>query len=912
MSKLSRTLAVFMLMAAVSAQAAAPGAPRIQPSVPAGFKEIPYTEKRPLPEFNDTEKTFGFMLFSRSIMQPVYKVSIPRASERIEDVSAFAAQGEYEPVTFSIYPLRDIKNMRVQVSDLRSGENVIGQKDLDLRLVTEWKIRYPNYSSKDTYQQMPELLEAVTVNSFSKGECQRYWLKVHVPQAAGPGIYTGCFTISDDAAQKTVLLPIKLRVLGYKLLQDPAKRYSVYYYQNDQLLREMPDELLKQALKNDYASMREYGIDTIPTMTVSTRKGKDGALEVYIPRPEAIDTMLSLGFTGPIPLIGGIPEFYRKHVPGGKIGSHWAIDKLPANDAVYQEIEEAFRKLRLECEAKGWPELICCPLDEVAPSSADFSAKVFAAIRKSGMKTYITKDPMAADAVVYRKLDAVDAWCSQPFAMPYEKIIADKRYEYWSYPNHVAGEIKDRVTMQKGGRMTYGFGFWRSGYTLLVPWMWRWTTCKADQFDYLRGSHSGCGNRIDEQGNIIPAVYWECFREGKDDLRYLYTLQQAVYERKNAQDPACRALVSQGQALIRHLWDSIVPREKYLSSNMWTDEQFTVARWQLADLTDKLLKFPAANKGIAPSVMADTSKPAAVKADIFAIAAKDGVLERFDLDGGNFSKWRPVNKEVTAQVIKSTDLSPERRVLSMTVNVDHKLDGGGEDGRYPVGWPRIRREFTPDELNLNDYDYLTFNVKIDSDRDEVADDFTPFAVNFSSYEGSKYDLSMDLGDRQRTWLPVRVSVTDIIKNSNCDRQKWNHLKGLQLVIAEAKYKDGTRLQFDLDQIALVKVKHPVIEDVECADTVLLPAKYLPVGVTGMGMSGSVLNDGYQLVVKLSDKSGKMLTSKTAGLNPEDNVVLNIEGIAAGQYRLDAMITDKTGKTVSSRNKNIEATAGFLN
>ncbi|MFA7231253.1 MAG: glycoside hydrolase domain-containing protein, partial [Victivallaceae bacterium] len=520
MLSLKGKLVVALMLAGASVafvQAREPGAPRIRPSVPAGFKEIPYSEKRSLPEFSDAEKSLGLMLFARPITQPVYNVSIPLASERVTEVSAFATQGEYEPVTFSIYPLRDSKNLRVKVSELRCGESVIGQKDLDLRLVTEWNIRYPNYSSKGTFQKMPELLEAVTVNSFSKGQCQRYWLKVHVPQDAKAGVYTGSFTISDDASKTPLILPVKFRVLGYKLLRDPNKQYSVYNYQNDRLLREMPAEHLNKVLKNDYASMVEYGIDTMPTMTLSARKGNDGTLELYIPRQEAIDSLLAMGIKGPIPLIGGMWEFYKKYVPGGKISSHWTVDKFPENDAIYQEIEQAFRKLRLEGEAKGWPEFICCPMDEVSPASAEFSAKVFAAIRKSGMKTYITKDPTAADATVYRKYDAIDAWCSQPFAMPYEKVVKDKRYEYWTYPNHVAGEIKDRVTMQKGGRMTYGFGLWRSGYTLVVPWKWRWTTCNADQFDYLRDSKtSGCGNRIDEQGNIIPAIYWECFREGRD------------------------------------------------------------------------------------------------------------------------------------------------------------------------------------------------------------------------------------------------------------------------------------------------------------------------------------------------------------------------------------------------------------
>ena len=57
--------------------------------------------------------------------------------------------------------------------------------------------------------------------------------------------------------------------------------------------------------------------------------------------------------------------------------------------------------------------------------------------------------------------------------------------------------------------MTYGFGCWRSGYTTLIPWHWAWTM-RPDPFDYLRTTSSGAGQRIDENGEVIPAVYWEC------------------------------------------------------------------------------------------------------------------------------------------------------------------------------------------------------------------------------------------------------------------------------------------------------------------------------------------------------------------------------------------------------------------
>jgi hypothetical protein len=154
------------------------------------------------------------------------------------------------------------------------------------------------------------------------------------------------------------------------------------------------------------------------------------------------------------------------------------------SDECYEQIKQAFETFVKECKAKQWPEFYCCPIDEVAALRKEFGSKVFQAVRDAGMKTYITKDPVAADAADAADYKAiVDAWCSQPYSVPYDKITKQNRYEYWSYPNHNAGEIKDRSTMCKGGRMTYGYGFWRSGFNTLVPWHWSWVM-KLNQFDY--------------------------------------------------------------------------------------------------------------------------------------------------------------------------------------------------------------------------------------------------------------------------------------------------------------------------------------------------------------------------------------------------------------------------------------------
>lgn len=140
-------------------------------SVPEGFTEIPYREDHLPPAATDLEKQQGFILYSRPITQAVHHVSIPRETERIDELSAFATPGEPEPVNFAIYALRDLEDFRVEISSLKSDDGQeIPAANLDLRLVTEYPIDFPAYTSPrttKTYRMTPELLERVTVGFYS-------------------------------------------------------------------------------------------------------------------------------------------------------------------------------------------------------------------------------------------------------------------------------------------------------------------------------------------------------------------------------------------------------------------------------------------------------------------------------------------------------------------------------------------------------------------------------------------------------------------------------------------------------------------------------------------------------------------------------------------------------------------------
>lgn len=880
---------------------------RLQPTVPDGAKEIPFDENAPEPVLTEPEKQRGYLLFQRPLTESVYPNTHPLPHERLEALVVFAAPGEFEPVTFALYPVRPLQNLKVRVLSLTSPSGEIPASRIDVSLATYWNVGYPAYTTLNTYRRVPELLEQVTVHTSPAGECQWYWLTVHVPDDAKPGLYRGTVAVWDDGFGQAVEIPLALRVLGFRLQKDPRKHLSVYFYARNKVLYKGRDEaFIRQAADKDYQAMVNYGLDMLPTLYLGCEDGK----RIVLSEAGELERMLAAGLKGPAPVTADnvIARIYRDTTPGGKRENHWRVNPMPP-PAFYDRVTELFRTFEMERGAKGWPEFICCPIDEVDASCKEFGAKVYAAVKAAGLRTYATKDPIGADAADYAPY--LDVWCSQPYSVPYDRIVSQNRYEYWCYPNHNACEIKDRRTMCKGGRMTYGFGFWRSGYTTLIPWHWSWPS-DPDPFDYLRGRYSGCGQRVDDDGEVIPAVYWSCFREGYDDARYLYTLQQAIVEREGSKDPACLAAVSEGRRLLQETWDAISVQPKYLADGMWPSEEFDAVRWCLAAQTVRLLEYPATGKAIAPSVLvAASARPrlAAETPSPYETAERAGSLETLDL-GGSFAGWKSGTAEGKTEVAE-----PARHAgkigLRWTVGIDHKNDGG-EGGKYPVGWPRVGRDFKPGELDMSRYDTLAFWIRIDSNRDEVADDHTPVGLVISSH-GKKtalYETTVDLGGEQRVWVPLRFPVKQMMSAAEAGAEPWKSVSRVQLYVSEHDYAHRTRLIFDVGEVSLLRLTTPVIGGIDAPRHVLLPRRTLAFAFDIIG-TGNVAKGSYTVAATLEGAGGTVRAEARQDLSAPHRIALTLPTIEPGAYTLRLTIRDAEGKKCSESAQPVTTHAGPL-
>lgn len=105
---------------------------------------------------------------------------------------------------------------------------------------------------------------------------------------------------------------------------------------------------------------------------------------------------------------------------------------------------------------------------------------------------------------------------------------------------------------------------------------------QIDPFNYLDGSSMDFFNRHEPDGTPIPVALWEAYREGYDDYRYVYTLEQLIAEAKRSPRPAAQPAAAAAERELQFVWNSIRVQPKYKQDDLWSPAEFDVYRWLVA------------------------------------------------------------------------------------------------------------------------------------------------------------------------------------------------------------------------------------------------------------------------------------------------------------------------------------------
>lgn len=559
------------------------------------YKENPYSEDVPVPDFTQQELRTGMMIFRRPLTEPIYPQSRPKPWERIESLNTFGARGQIVSLNFAVYPQRALEKLRVTTDfPLPDGQ---------IRQIAYWKVRYPYYTTKDTYRIVPTYLFPATWCNAPALEPQQYVINMRVPADAKPGVASGILKVSHAGYGKALEIPYTIRIMDYSLKRDPRKNFSAYFapvrFNGNAVYRAHKDDekWLHKASVMDYKLMVDYGFTRPPSFNLGYKK-EDGGKFYVDNLDKHLAEMKEAGLPTPVFLLCGsftnslYHEFTKKNM-----GKHLSMP-VPVPEEMYVKIDKLARAFLKEWNERKLPPIIIGPVDEPSAASLNYVRRLYKIFKDAGYRTFMTSCPFQADVN-----DVVDFWSDQPFRS-FKEVQEAAKKEYWCYPNHNAYEIKDVATMTRGGRMTYGYGLWKSDYNFLMPWIWRYYFNEH----LLTTRTGGGGHLLTDDGQIIIEYDWENFKEGEIDGRYIYSLQQAIVERTPAKDPELQALLVQGRMLLQNIWDSVPAMNKYLASGHWTDREFEARRAEIALMLARISAFPKTNDKVAPSIIVNTEK----------------------------------------------------------------------------------------------------------------------------------------------------------------------------------------------------------------------------------------------------------------------------------------------------------------
>ena len=545
------------------------------------FTPLVYEETAPALSATKEERDRGYVIFARHWLDVVFPNSRPGPGQRTATLQAFATPGEHEPMTFSVHALRPLAKAAVSVSDLRGPAGAIASER-----VTVYPVRCMNkrvtYSSNSYVKDMPVLLERRSEVDLAQGQSKRFWLDVHVPDAAPAGVYRGTATFRS-ANGPAAAVALVVRVLPFKL-HEPADMIWGEYYQGPKLAKDDAEGLV--FLERDLRDMRAHGatsvglcIGTPATQAKMTPQGAELNLDGSSLWEHFMDLYKQLGFPAPVVQLSDSGQAFASE------NSDRFMDERYA--AAYKAFWAAVQQV---CKQKGWPEIIVQPVDE--PGWRDRTAKdrnvALLKLLKQipGMRT---EQDGPGDAYFHHE------------AGPYSDV--------WNYNGGIgtdevvaAAKKAGRIVMLYNcdvesyrpeiGRYAPGFFQKRAGTHGCYNWAYMsWRGSPYDDLDHTTGTwmHVYPPHK-DEVGG--PSTGWQGFREGVDDYKYIATLELALARARASATPKARIAAREAERTLQGLLDSIAYSPRVRSRARWTHTRTETKDGRTRRIISGTLKVP--------------------------------------------------------------------------------------------------------------------------------------------------------------------------------------------------------------------------------------------------------------------------------------------------------------------------------
>ncbi len=481
------------------------------------FKRVLPRPTGEAPQPTAEEKERGFVAFHRDWMKDVNVNDRPLPGETAAELTGSAFAGEYEPVTVSVLPLRDLGKLSLTTTDLR-GPAAIPSSAIGIGYVQYRVTRVTGEGS--VYTIAPRLVIPEASAAGPEGVARTFWLTVKTPADAPAGVYRGAVRIASERGG-SLTLPLQFTVRKGTLdpVDVPAGPFSHTIdlpWFEDEAAAWNADMAMKSLKK-----LREYGFTTASGLPVVTYNGfKDGKPQLDFSEGDAqMKRFREAGFTMPVVTycpFNGLDTYHRDE----------AAMKAAGFSDYSAFIKAIFTAVQKHADEAGWLPVYWNIGDEPTGDDVARAADNAEAYRQAFPKG----PPYFTAASSFVGSDAKD---------PHFRLSKALHVVEWNLHDkagvkllHDAGG--DWAFYNGGNRWTYGVYMYKAAkqYGMKFRLAWHWNAVAGDPYyalDCREDDYAWCNSSPD--GRLIPSVEFERLREGLGDYRRLLTLARLAREK---------------------------------------------------------------------------------------------------------------------------------------------------------------------------------------------------------------------------------------------------------------------------------------------------------------------------------------------------------------------------------------------
>jgi len=257
--------------------------------------------------------------------------------------------------------------------------------------------------------------------------------------------------------------------------------------------------------------------------------------------------------------------------------------------------------------------------------------------------------------------------------------------------------------------------------------------------------------------------------------------------------------------------------------------------------------------------------------------------ERLSLDDGRtLTDWyngSPVETTLTN--------SDEHGRLS--VKFANRVDHTAGEKNYPIGWPRVGKDFKKTKLSdWTGWDLFECWIYVATSRDELPS--TPIGLSFNftgRKQGTNFTLKEVAKDR---WVHIVIPIAKLERPDDVQR--------IQFHIAEANYQHGDRVDFFISGLCLTRYIDPVITELELQRRLIYAGQRDVIAgyrLTGRDRETALLE------LSLAAAGQSPLAAAQAAAQSQGEVVLPLPPkLAPGDYQVQLAVRSPAGKLLDRK------------